>query len=67
MTDDKYNFWVDRKVGDHIYRFHSTGINRADKKTPHSFRPWKEYKTSRELVTAWRNLCDQEAAEKESA
>ena len=60
-ASDKYDFWIDRKVDGFTYRFNSTGIQRAEAATPHSFRPWKGYRTSNLLITAWRELCDQAA------
>ena len=61
---DKYSFWIDRKVGDFIYRFHNGEIRRcrADDAARH-FQTWTDVPDDHDMRGAWRSICDQSAKE----
>lgn len=62
MRNDFYSYWVDRRVGDHLYRFADYAIKRcsANDAAQH-FKVWEDFETKTEATRAWRGLCDRAA------
>lgn len=56
---ERYSYWVDRRVGDYIYRYGAFDIKRcrADDMARH-FRVWRDFETQVECGRAWRDICD---------
>jgi hypothetical protein len=58
---DKYDFWTDRKVAGHVYRFSEYAIKRRLIGGPDRWVIWREFDDPRECAREWRKLCDRAA------